>query len=394
MLAIVGRNGAGKTSLLEAVHFAALGWSPRTSDDARVVRIGAAVTRVELRGTLRGAATSWAVGYQPGAPKRATVDGAAYTTARRARRARRDPRLHAGAPGRHEGRTGAAPALPRPRGRPLLAALRERRWRPTPVRCSSATSSCAGCARALGARRAARPGRRSSRSSAREIRRARGRLVAALRAPFAEHLAAIGGLEEPVELRYEARGPDDEAGQLAELAARRAADIERGTHLGRAPPRRARVRPGRARPAQLRLAGRAALRRARAPDRRGRPRARGARRAAACCCSTTSRASSTGRAPQSLLELLPRTRPGARDGDGHPPARRRLRPRRSASTPAARIRDDAGVSGLEDIGAILGRALGGSAPDARLQRSAAPGARPPDRSPTTPGRRASRATGR
>ena len=30
VLAIVGRNGAGKTSLLEAVHFGALEWSPRT----------------------------------------------------------------------------------------------------------------------------------------------------------------------------------------------------------------------------------------------------------------------------------------------------------------------------------------------------------------------------
>ncbi|MDX6537225.1 MAG: replication and repair protein RecF, partial [Gaiellales bacterium] len=61
-----------------------------------------------------------------------------------------------------------------------------------------------------------------------EIRRARGRLVAALREPFAAHLAEIGDLDEAVELRYEARGPDDEAGQLAELEARRAGDIERG----------------------------------------------------------------------------------------------------------------------------------------------------------------------
>ena len=44
VLAIVGRNGAGKTSLLEAVHFGALAWSPRTSDDARVVRIGRSTT--------------------------------------------------------------------------------------------------------------------------------------------------------------------------------------------------------------------------------------------------------------------------------------------------------------------------------------------------------------
>ena len=32
-----------------------------------------------------------------------------------------------------------------------------------------------------------------------------------------------------MELRYEARGPEDEAGQLAELEARRAGDIERGS---------------------------------------------------------------------------------------------------------------------------------------------------------------------
>ena len=72
-----------------------------------------------------------------------------------------------------------------------------------------------------------------------------------------------------------------------------------------------------------------------------------------------------GRA-QSLLGLLRAARPGARDGDGHPSARRGLRSRDPSSTTAARIRDDAGVSGLEDIGAILGRALGGSVPDARL----------------------------
>jgi predicted nucleic acid-binding Zn ribbon protein len=36
------------------------------------------------------------------------------------------------------------------------------------------------------------------------------------------------------------------------------------------------------------------------------------------------------------------------------------------STTGRRIRDDAGVSGLEDIGSILGRALGTSPADARL----------------------------
>ena len=37
-----GRNGSGKTNLLEAVHYAALGRSHRISNDANVVRYGEA----------------------------------------------------------------------------------------------------------------------------------------------------------------------------------------------------------------------------------------------------------------------------------------------------------------------------------------------------------------
>ena len=80
VLAIVGRNGAGKTSLLEAVHFAAPGLVAAHVGRCRVVRIGADVTRVELRGSLRGARRHWAVGFEPGSPKRATVDGAPCAT--------------------------------------------------------------------------------------------------------------------------------------------------------------------------------------------------------------------------------------------------------------------------------------------------------------------------
>ena len=81
MLAIVGRNGAGKTSLLEAVHFGALAWSPRTSDDSRVVahRRRGHARRAE-RVAARRRRPTWAVGFQPGTPKRATVDGAPCAT--------------------------------------------------------------------------------------------------------------------------------------------------------------------------------------------------------------------------------------------------------------------------------------------------------------------------
>jgi DNA replication and repair protein RecF len=228
VLAIVGRNGAGKTSLLEAVHFGALAWSPRTSDDSRVVRIGAEFTRVELTGSLRGVATEWAVGFQPGTPKRATVDGAPCPTidalAEHAAVLVFTPERLAVMKG--------APAL---RRRYLDRAV-ARSW----PRYAAVAGAYAG---ALQQRnqllRRLRAGARAHDALApweaqlaqlgSEIRRARGRFVVVLREPFAEHLAAIGELEEPVELRYEARGPEDEAGQLAELATRRAGDIERGS---------------------------------------------------------------------------------------------------------------------------------------------------------------------
>ncbi|HEY8647990.1 MAG TPA: AAA family ATPase, partial [Candidatus Limnocylindria bacterium] len=44
--AFVGRNGAGKTNILEAVHLIARGDSPRARDDAELVRWGATMARV------------------------------------------------------------------------------------------------------------------------------------------------------------------------------------------------------------------------------------------------------------------------------------------------------------------------------------------------------------
>ena len=47
--ALVGRNGAGKTNLLEAIHLIARGDSPRARDDAELVRWGANTARVSAR---------------------------------------------------------------------------------------------------------------------------------------------------------------------------------------------------------------------------------------------------------------------------------------------------------------------------------------------------------
>ena len=45
---VAGRNGAGKTNLLEALYFACTGRSCRTANEREVVRFGAALTRLVL----------------------------------------------------------------------------------------------------------------------------------------------------------------------------------------------------------------------------------------------------------------------------------------------------------------------------------------------------------
>jgi DNA replication and repair protein RecF len=47
--ALVGRNGAGKTNILEAIHLIARGDSPRAKDDGELVRWGANTARVSAR---------------------------------------------------------------------------------------------------------------------------------------------------------------------------------------------------------------------------------------------------------------------------------------------------------------------------------------------------------
>jgi DNA replication and repair protein RecF len=73
---IHGPNGAGKTNLLEAIYFGATARSCRTTNEREVVRFGAPAARVELRTVDReGFNHELAVGLEPGATKRITVDG-------------------------------------------------------------------------------------------------------------------------------------------------------------------------------------------------------------------------------------------------------------------------------------------------------------------------------
>src|SRR5918994_1930826 len=73
---IAGRNGAGKTNLLEALYFACTGRSCRTANERECVRFGAELTRLELRCEDEQGAHELSVGFQPGEPKRLRADGA------------------------------------------------------------------------------------------------------------------------------------------------------------------------------------------------------------------------------------------------------------------------------------------------------------------------------
>src|SRR3712207_514986 len=73
---IAGRNGAGKTNLLEGLYFACTGRSCRTANEREVVRAGATATRLVLEAHGADGPHSVSVGFEPGEPKRLRVDDA------------------------------------------------------------------------------------------------------------------------------------------------------------------------------------------------------------------------------------------------------------------------------------------------------------------------------
>src|SRR4051812_26769249 len=75
---VAGRNGAGKTNLLEALYFACTGRSCATSSGRECVRFGATLSRLVLRCEEDEGAPEVMPGFQPGEPKRLRVDGAPF----------------------------------------------------------------------------------------------------------------------------------------------------------------------------------------------------------------------------------------------------------------------------------------------------------------------------
>lgn len=229
---IAGCNGAGKTNLLEGVYFACTGRSCRTANEREAVRFGAALCRLELHTEDALGTHAIGVGFEPGEPKRLTVDGAAVE---RLTDASARPLVSVFLPDRLDLVLGA-PALRRGHLDQVVAAL----W---PGRIEARRAYAAALAQRNALVAAVRSGRASRGSLpawdaelARHgvvLMRDRAEAVDGLREPFTRHAEALG-LEGGAELGYRPRSTVDPADALAadalaaELAERTPGDLERG----------------------------------------------------------------------------------------------------------------------------------------------------------------------
>jgi DNA replication and repair protein RecF len=83
---VVGRNGVGKTNLLESLHVATQGFSPRTRQDGQLIRFGESAARVVVRGTRRAAPVEVSLTLREGQAKEVLLNGAALPSAESLRR--------------------------------------------------------------------------------------------------------------------------------------------------------------------------------------------------------------------------------------------------------------------------------------------------------------------
>jgi DNA replication and repair protein RecF len=83
---VVGENGAGKTNLLESLHVATQGFSPRTRTDRQLIRFGADEAAVTLHVVRDGVRHDVRLKLSAGAAKVAELDGARLPSAESLRR--------------------------------------------------------------------------------------------------------------------------------------------------------------------------------------------------------------------------------------------------------------------------------------------------------------------
>jgi DNA replication and repair protein RecF len=82
---VVGPNGVGKTNLLEAIHVATQGFSPRTRVDSQLVRFGEGGARAAVAGRRGEVGLELEVTVRRGEGKRARVNGAPLRAAEQLR---------------------------------------------------------------------------------------------------------------------------------------------------------------------------------------------------------------------------------------------------------------------------------------------------------------------
>jgi DNA replication and repair protein RecF len=83
---VVGRNGVGKTNLLEALHLATQGFSPRTRHDAQLIRFGEPAARVEVAGRRGPSPVEVSLTLREGQAKEARLNGVRLPSAESLRR--------------------------------------------------------------------------------------------------------------------------------------------------------------------------------------------------------------------------------------------------------------------------------------------------------------------
>ena len=217
----VGENGAGKTNLLEALHVGTQGFSPRSRNDAQLVRFGAQAARIELAGNRGGTALEVELTLRPGEAKRARLNGAAL---RAAEQLRAEVATLVFTPDRLVVVKGGPAARRAYFDRTLGRLFPARAGVPAEYAASVAQRNAALRRSAIGvsSRDAIAPWTERVAELGRTLVAGRSDAIALLSPPFADRAAELG--LSRAEVRYEAEGPTVEA-----LEARLDEDLDRGT---------------------------------------------------------------------------------------------------------------------------------------------------------------------